>query len=285
MLQTRDIAVLCSACRYYVLNRQQIQRLHFPADPDGRITRRRLQMLVEQKLLNRQQMLFCHPGSGTPAPVYYPTRKAAEFLAEHFEDARFLRVPAKPPIPHHTFHWLMVSDTHMAFDRAATAKDTVRIDEWINEYDELEPNEQSPDKKFRLYTLIREIPRLVCVPDAGFVIDAKGIRKAFYLECDRNTSGVAQIAASKTPGYAAMQEGRLHTRHFPSAVDAFVVLMVAPGDKRRNALRRAIHDKPGAHLWRFASAEDLARRIGLFDPIWYGCHHEQPTALVNAEAV
>jgi hypothetical protein len=75
MLTERDIAILLAVVQYYVLNRQQIQKLCFPEDPNGRITRRRLQLLVDSQYLNRQSTLFCHPVAGAAAPVYFPSRK------------------------------------------------------------------------------------------------------------------------------------------------------------------------------------------------------------------
>ena len=56
MITERDIAILLALVRYYVLNRMQIQRLCFPTDENGRITRRRIQSLVDAKLINRTQM-------------------------------------------------------------------------------------------------------------------------------------------------------------------------------------------------------------------------------------
>jgi len=48
-------------------------------------------------------------------------------------------------------------------------------------------------------------------------------------EQDRGTCGVQQVAARKSPGYAAMASKGLHRRHFSSAtVDLFTVLLVAP---------------------------------------------------------
>ena len=41
MLQLRDIEVMASIARYYTLTRLQINRIHFPNDHDGRITRKR----------------------------------------------------------------------------------------------------------------------------------------------------------------------------------------------------------------------------------------------------
>ncbi len=75
MITDRDIAVLIALVRYYVLSRAQIQRLCFPDDPSGRVTRRRLQSLIEAKLINRTQMQVVNPLAGMPAPVYYPAQR------------------------------------------------------------------------------------------------------------------------------------------------------------------------------------------------------------------
>ena len=283
MITDRDISILAALVRYYVLNRQQIQRLVFPNDPNGRITRRRLQLLVDEHLINRQNTLFCHP-SAAPAPVYYPARKGCELLADHFEDQRYLLTPTASPIPHHTFHWLAVSDTHIALDEAVSREQEVKLEGWINEWDVVNKNESQPEKHFRLYTLLRETPRLVCVPDAAIHLSFREASKVYYLEQDRATSGTNQIANAKTAGYAAMAEQMLHRRHFPQAtLDQFSVLMVAPTPKRRDALRRAICGKPGATLWRFAAHEDIVPARLLFEPIFFTCNDDQPKPLLRRE--
>jgi len=271
MITERDISILVALVRYYVLNRQQIQRLVFPTDGNGRITRRRLQALVSYQLINRLNILYAHP-SMPPAPVYYPSRKGCEFLAEHLEDPRLLLTPTQAPIPHHTYHWLAVSDTHIAFDAALAAAAGVAIDGWLNEWDVCNKDEERPEKRFQLYTVLRERPRLVCVPDAAFLLSLNGQSKVYYLEQDRATSGVRQIANSKTAGYAEMAERLLHRRHFPAAtLDGFSVLMIAPTAKRREALRRAIAGKPGWELWRFAASAELTPERLLYEPIYYTC--------------
>jgi len=279
MITDRDILILVALVRYYVLNRQQIQRLCFPGDRNGRITRRRLQLLVDANFINRQNTLFCHP-SAVPAPVYYPSRKGCEFLAEHLGDPQYLLTPTAPPIPHHTFHWLAVSDTHIALDGAIQNQSDVRLDGWINEWDVVNKDESQPDKHYRLYTLLREHPRLVCVPDAAFLLSFKGTSKVYYLEQDRATSGAQQIANGKTVGYATMAEHRLHRRHFPQAtLDDFAVLMVAPNPKRRDSLRHAMREKPGASLWRFTCTSDFVPEQLLNDAILYTCNSDEPKPL------
>jgi Replication-relaxation len=283
MLTDRDFAILCAVVRYYVLNRQQIQRICFPQDPNGRVTRRRLQALVSASLLNRQNTLFCHPLAGPAAPVYFPSRKGCELLAEMHDDERFLTTPTQAPIPHHTLHWLAVSDTHITLDDAIKAQTAVRLDGWLNEWDVCNKDESAPEKRFRLYSLIRESPRLVCAPDAGFLLTVNGHSKVFYLEQDRNTSGVRQIAASKTQGYAIMAQTQMHRRHYSTAtVNSFSVLMVAPTERRRDALRKAIHSKPGSELWRFAAVPDLTSERFLHSPIFYPCIGD-PVPLVKLQ--
>lgn len=281
MVTERDIDILRALVRYYVLNRQQIQRLVFPTDPNGRVTRRRLQSLVDANLINRQNVLFCHP-LVTPAPVYFPARKGCELLAEQLDDERILTTPTQPPVPHHTFHWLAVSDTHIALDEAIAKQEAVTIEDWINEWDIVNKDESSPEKRFRLYTLIRDTPRLVCAPDSAFLLNAFGHSKTFYLEQDRATSGVQQIASGKTLGYAAMAERQLQERHFKATLSGFTVLMVSPSERRRDAMRKAIKDKPGSSLWRFAAASDLTTDKTLHMPIWYACNSDDPGPLVKS---
>ena len=151
----------------------------------------------------------------------------------------------------------------------------VTLTDWLNEWDTANKEESAPEKRYRIYTLIHDQPRLVCAPNSAFLLSARGHAKVYYLEQDRNTSGVHQIAASKSPGYAAMAERRLHRRHFPTTtLDNFGVLMIAPNERRRDALKKALRDKPGAALWRFAAAPDLTPERFLFAPIFHPCEGE-----------
>ena len=285
MITERDVAILWALIRYYVLNRIQIQRLCFPADESGRITRRRIQALVEAKLINRTQMQVFNPSAGVPTPVYFPARRGCEFLAEHLEDERILTAPSQTPQPHHLFHWLAVSDTHITLDAAIRAQADVALTEWLSEWDVANKDESAPEKRYRIYTLIQESPRLVCAPDAAFVLEVRGHAKVFYLEQDRNTSGVAQIAASKTAGYAALAERQLHRKHFPqTTLDAFSVLMIAPSERRRDALKKAIREKPDAALWRFAAVSDLTPETFLFAPVFHPCEGE-PLPLIKPATI
>ena len=280
MVTERDIQVLVALVRYYVLNREQIQRLVFPNDSNGRLTRRRLQILLGEHLIGRQSMQYCHPGA-TAAPAYFPARKGCELLAEHFDDERYLVTPTLPPVPHHIYHWLAVTDTHITLDQAIAKQEAVKLEGWINEWDVVNKDESAPEKRFGLYTLIRESPRLISAPDSAFLLSTLGHSKIFYLEQDRATSGVQQIANGKTPGYAAMAERNLQQRHFTATVPGFTVLMIAPSPRRRDALRKAIAAKLGALLWRFASVGEVTPDSILHAPIWHYCNQDQPGPLVK----
>jgi len=272
MITERDIDVQRALARYFVLNRPQIQRLCFPGDPSGRITRRRLQTLVSEDLINRHNLLFHHPYAGSPGPVYYPSRRGCEFMAEYFDDEKYLLVPTQTPQSHQAFHWLAVSETHIAMDQAIAAQDQVALEGWLNEWDVANKDQSVPEKRYRIYTLLREMPRLVCAPDAAFLLSLGDYKKVFYLEQDRATSGVRRVAVSKTKGYDEMAKRQGQHRHFPQAtVPSFTVLLIAPTARRRDALRKEFRDKPGAELWKFASAKELTSHSFLFEPVFYSC--------------
>lgn len=284
MITERDIALLQAVARYHVLNRPQIQALCFPADGSGRATRRRLQALVSEHFINRYRLLVHHPREVSAGPVYYPAPRGCEFLAEYFDDERYLTTPTQPPQSHHVFHWLAVSETHLALDAAIARQNRVRLEDWLNEWDVVNKDESAPERRFRIYTLLRESPRLVCAPDAAFLLSVDSHKKVFYLEQDRDTSGVRRVAASKTPGFAELAQRGLHRRHFPeSTVPTFTVLMIAPNARRRDALKKALDGKPGAELWRFAAAPELTPETFLYRPIFHPCRGE-PMPLVRPDA-
>lgn len=270
MITDRDIQVLLAVSRYYVLNRPQIQRLCFASDHTGRVTRRRLQALVSDRLLNRHRAQVHYPGSAPAGSVYYPSKQGNQLLAEHTGDDHFLLTPDQCPQPHHVLHWLAVSDTHIALDEAIARQDQVRLDGWINEWDVVNKDAGDPQQRFRLYTLLTEDPRLICAPDAGLLLSTQGFSKVFYLEQDRGTTGAQQVAARKIKGYAELFRRGLHRHHFPTTnVGSFTVLCVAHNARRRDALRRAFAGLAGSELWRFSAAPELTAERFLHDAVVY----------------
>jgi hypothetical protein len=278
MVTERDLLILRALLAYAVLSRPQIQRLFFPDDKDGRIARRRLQQLVDHKLINRQQMLYCQPSGGTPAAVYFLSTQGYEYLSQSSDLPPFNPIPV---IPHHIPHWIALGETHLVFDTAIAAQTDVQLEGWINEYDVVNKDETAPERRFRLYSLLRDTPRLVCNPDAAFLLSLGQYKKVFYIEQDRATSGANQVADSKHKGYVALNAAEMHRKHFPATnVKTFTVLVVAPHPKRRDALRSAFKDKPGADLWRFTTVDDLQPDRVLHEPIFYPCVGE-PGSLIK----
>ncbi len=290
MITERDLEVVHVLARYFVLNRQQLQRLCFSDDVEGRVTRRRLLKLVQLGVIQKQPLQMHDMDGGSPSSVYYPSRRGLEILAEARDDKRFLLVSSQAPQPHHVRHWLAVSDTHITIDEAIVRQTDVQINGWINEWDTVSTTSPTttlttvgePDQRYRLLTTLQESPRLCCAPDAAFLLSRAGHKKVYYLEEDRNTSGVERVAASKTKGYAELAVRQWHRRHFAeTTVPTFTVLMVAPSPRRRDHLRQAIHHKPGWELWRFVSATELTPESFLHEPILYRCDSDQGVPLAQ----
>lgn len=107
-----------------------------------------------------------------------------------------------------------MSDTHLTLDAAIKSPSDVSLQGWLSEWDVCNPLETKPERPFRLYIILGETPRLVAAPDASFLLSSRGFRKTFYLEQDRGTSGVRQIAVSKTTylGVAACGKPKRHFR-------------------------------------------------------------------------
>lgn len=285
MLTDRDFAILLAVAKYYVLDRPQIQRLCVPSDNTGRVTRRRLQALVSAGLLNRHRAGFAYPSAAPVGSVYYPSARGCELLAEHMGDDQWLLTPTQCPQPHHVLHWLAVSETHIRLDQAIGQQSKVSLAGWINEWDIVNKDESEPAKRFRLYTLLRENPKLVCAPDAAFLLEVAMFKKVFYVEQDRATSGAMQVAASKCKGYAELTAQRGHAKHFSDTnVDTFTVLCVVPNARRREALRRAFSGKVGSDLWKFVADDELSAESFLHAPILYPVHGD-PIPLVKPDVL
>src|SRR5207247_448101 len=111
--------VLTSVARYYTLTRGQINRLHFPSDIDGRVTRRRLRILHEAGLINRTSMQVVNPSMGAPAYVYYPSSDGCAYLAQELKDESYKGACTLTPNWMYLYHWIDVAETHIRLDLAA----------------------------------------------------------------------------------------------------------------------------------------------------------------------
>ncbi len=275
MSTTYHLSILKAVATYYTMTRQMIQEICCPADKSGRMTRKRLLQLVQRGLLNKTGMEVVNPATpGASTPVYYPASKGLELLASDLEEERWLHCCTQTPDWTHLLHWVTVAKWHVLLDQAVAAQSEAEIGGWLGEWDIANPEERDPAKRYRLYTLLREKPRLVCNPDAAFLLCVRGFRKIHYLEIDRGTSGIQQIAHSKPGGFAELATRNLHDRQLPTNTDSFFVLSVSPTRQRRDLLRKAITGKPGAQLWKFAAWPELSAETLLYGPVWHRCEGE-----------
>lgn len=206
-------------------------------------------------------------------------------LQRTFEDERYLLTPITAPPAQNLLHVLAVSDVHLIFKAALVNQDVITMPRWVGEYDIVNPDEGNAEKRTKLFTLLREYPppRLVCAPDAAFVLTVHDQhRKVQYVEVSRETSGVRR-EASKALACAELFERRLHLHHFREAtVERFNVIFVTLSAKRRDMLVRAFRTRPHADLWRFVSLNELTPDSCIFGAVYHRCHGE-PTGLVRAE--
>ena len=135
--------------------------------------------------LHRSRAPVFNSQGGSPWPIYYPAPRGIELLAEHFGDERYLLTPTRAPEPLYLMHWLAITDTHIALDCAIAQQSYAKVEDWLSEWDIANKDETQPEKRYRIYTLLRDHPRLVCAPDAAFLLSVREHRKVYYLEQDR----------------------------------------------------------------------------------------------------
>ena len=288
-LTERHYSILFFVATYYVSIRTLIQAALFPtASRDGAVVRKILNELRHNGLINKCRGEVVFPGqSGASSVVYYSHPDGLDALASKTGDASWLSACCRTPTPQNLLHYLMVAQLHHRLDLAIALQNDVRIESWIGEHEGRNPKaakaglttEAMPEEKatkpediFKLFTLLRETPRLVCNPDAGWEIVVGPYRRVMYLEFDRGTTAARVIAASKTPGFVAMAEQQQHKKLFPNTTfQDFSVLSVSLTPQRRDLLRQLIAKRPGAKLWRFVSWTDWVPSKLLFEPIIYTC--------------
>lgn len=248
-LTQADMEVLRIVARYYVLTRQQIQELCGSQQASGRGTRKRLSRLGQAGYIVKHRVQVSLPQFNGAAPVYYPTKKGAEALANYFEDERFLATNTKHPRADRLAHWISINATRTIVEQAANMLDAVDLVAWITEWETINKDDAKP-QQFTLHTQLSETPPLSCSPDAAFLIECQGQRKVFYLEQDLGTSSPKQIAARKSKGYAQLANLSVHKKHFPTVtVPTFSVLFLTPTAYRATQTRIEMASKPGKELW------------------------------------
>ncbi len=286
VLQERDIAALLTFARCFILSACQVRRVCYPDDATGRITRRRLTKMVHEGLVFRRRLAVVNPTDGSATPIYHLTKTGREFLASHFDDPQFLHLPIDPAQPQHLQHYVAVAETRLLLDAAVAPQSEVKLLRWCHEDEILNPDEPEAAKRRRLFTELSTTPKLVCVPDAAFLLQSQGERAVCYLEQDRDTFFYDRVAARKSPGYAGLFQHQLHKQHFPeTTLDHFFVVVITPTAKRRDQLRTAFavknKDTPAERMYRFGSFDELTPENFLFEPMFRCCHQDGRVPLVK----
>jgi len=273
MLSEKQIRILMLLAEHFTLTAAQIKRLIFKPDQDrdGRQTRRFLTDLYVNKLICKTHSEVVNPLHGLTCPVYYPARLGCEALAMQTGDHRWLRTPTQTPNWQNLAHWVELANLRITVQAALTLQSVATMTAWYNEFD-IVGDSDDPQDRYRLYTVVATVPKKIpCIPDAAFELEIAGYRKAFYIELERGTNPIAKAAAEKTPGYAGLDQQKLHRRHFPQSMENFTILMVAPNARWRDALRVAISKKQAPQLWKLAALNDLKPETFLSAPVWYPC--------------
>lgn len=291
IITARDMLLLLALAGYYLLDRRQVQRLVFPQDADGRVARRRLAALADAGLIRRHTALVASSHDAVPTPVYLLTPQGCEHLAKATGDSRYLFKPVHLPHPLHLEHAMAVADLHIAVDAAVAAQTSVILEAWYNEFDIVNAGEPDPAYHFRLRTEFAGKPKIICSPDAGFLLNRDGQRSACYLELERGDghrgTGSRKLADKKAPGYAALVRHQIYLKHFSAAeVDGFRVLLIAPNARRRDSIRGAFQKKDAVEfrtdLWRFAALADVTAETILQADVFYPCGDGPAERLVPA---
>ncbi len=289
-LQSRDIQALTFLAQYFMLTTRQLRQLCFQDDSTGRVTRRRMLKLSQDELVRKRPMLVVNPRDGAASPVYHLTKIGREFLASHYDDPAYLHKPIEPSQPQHLFHYVGVSDAHMLLNEAIALQSRVSLDRWVSEDEFLNPDEEDRTKRIKLYTQFQDANKVVCAPDAAFVMSAEGHSAVRYVELDRDSFYHDRVAARKTPGYKKLLATRHHLRHFPTTTKSnFLVVFFTPTEKRARQLRDAFAKTnagdPALSIYRFGSFESLTAENVLTAPLFRCCHQDDLVSLVKSSAL
>ena len=244
-----DMTILKTICQYYVLTREQIQKICSPEHSSGRGTRKRLSRLCVGGYINKHRVPVVLPDNRGAAPVYQPTKKGADLVAAYFDDPSFYATNTKHPRADRVAHWVAINNERMKIEAAIELLPQIQLAKWVTEWETIN-KEAEKKERYCLHTQISKSPPLSCSPDAAFLIEYQGENMVYYLEKDLGTSSPKQIAVRKSKGYAALAKHELHRKHFPETTRSdFRVLFVTTGEKRALATQKQMNEKAGKELW------------------------------------
>ncbi|GEM_PF-3377985 len=277
----RDWQICQALFRYKFLLTSQIRDVVLAHDADCSITRRRLRRMEYGKLVRRRGAELGNTPNITTAPIWTLTEHGACRLGTETGDERYFtfQEPKSPWI--NLTHNVRCSQVAILMDQALVKQDRLRITALYFESDVIRVEANSTSQRCKLFTEIETASKkVVCAPDFGFEIEAGTQRRGYLCELETGSDGSpARIAARKSPGIAALAATQKWKEIFPQAT-SFAALMFVPHAGWRNALRKAMQDKPGAELWRFAAVNELTADNFFSSPVFYTVN-EGPRSFVG----
>ncbi|MEM9941575.1 MAG: replication-relaxation family protein [Planctomycetota bacterium] len=277
VITEKNLLVLQTLAKYYVLSRSMIQEMCFPHVKSSRSVCERLRKLKRYGYISQATMEVVLAGQNA-TPVYFPNKKTAQTLADAFGNSDYENVFCRPPSGRLLFHWLEISRTHWQVNQASKVE-SLSLHDWFNEWEPINKSEPKASKRFSLVT---DFGKSSCAPDAGFLIENRsGAKKVFYVEVDRGTDSIRRIVSKKPNGYAKMYERDIHAQHFrDKTVADFSVLFITTTEYRRDALTQKANSFKRNELWKFACRKDLSPDTFFSESVWHSAN-EEPHSLVQ----
>lgn len=259
----RDVRFLQLLATAYLLTAKQAVELVYG---EPRVCRRRTKALTNARIINR------YPKKHEPErrPVFYLARAGRDLLADRERDASIDAKPTKLLCnPAHVAHAVSVGQLLLDLPNAFEQRDDLVLASSCHEHEPVNP-EAEPAKRKRLYTVLKERPRLVCMPDASFEVTRGADRVPFLVEYETGATGVKQVAQRKWQGYQQMAASGHYKTLFPHCTASrFLVLVVCPNAGYRDRLAKELPkvDANEHRFWRLVSKEDLDPKKFLTEPI------------------
>lgn len=279
----RDRKILELTSKVTIASRRQYQWFHEGNQKDRQM-RRSCERLSRRGLLRRSSPVYVDPLSNSAAYVYSSTENGLHVLAEQLGDPSVLLSPHSPPETTLVRHEILVTEIQLTLMKAVEAVTDVELLRPLRRGHIINPDEQD-ETKHRTFTFdLSNGKPLFCEPDFAFELKYHSARVGFCMELETGSNGAKRKIARCHQGYAALADEtqQRFVELFPEVTKGpFIILAVAPTPGYRDAMRKAITDKPTAHLWRFAAFRDLSLQSFLFEPIWYRHDMKTPVTLLN----
>lgn len=279
---TRDWQICQALFRYKFLLTVQVRDVVLPHDADCSTTRRRLRRMEFANLVRRRGAELGNTPNITTAPIWTLTEHGACRLATETGDERYFafQEPRSPWM--NLTHNVRSSHVAILMDQALAKQDRLRITALYFESDVIRVEADAPAQRIRLFTEIEMASKkIVCAPDFAFEIEAGNQRRGYLCELETGSDGSpSRIAARKSPGIAALAATDKWRQIFPQAT-SFAALMFVPHAGWRNAICKAMCDKPGAELWRFAAVNELTVENFFSGQVFYTVN-DGPRSFVGA---